>query len=436
MSKVFVIDANKQPLHPVHPGRARILLSTGKAAVFKRFPFTIVLQCAAETPITERFRLKIDPGSKTTGIAIVNDSSGEVVFAAELTHRGQAIKTSLDERRAVHRNRRQRKTRYRKPRFAHRRRSKGWLAPSLESRVCNVVTWVKRLVSLCPITSISQEVVRFDTQTMQNPEIRGVLYQQGELAGYELREYMLDKWQRRCVYCGTQGVPLQIEHIVARANGGTDRASNLTLSCEACNRVKGVQPIEVFLAKKPEVLQRLLAQARTPLKDAAAVNITRWKLYERLQGLGLPVEVGSGGLTKYNRQSRQLPKTHWLDAANIGKSTPAVLLVSQVRPLQITATGYGKRQMCGVKKGFPIRHRRRQKYHFGFQTGDMIRAIVPKGTKVGTYVGRVLCRASGSFDITTNQGRVQGINHRYCTAVHRGDGYSYQQGASGHCSPA
>ncbi len=120
LSKVFVLDTNKQALNPVHPGRARILLSTGKAAVFKRYPFTIILKEALEHPQLEPLRLKLDPGSKTTGLAIVNDATGEVVFAAELSHRGQAIKESLDTRRTLRRSRRQRHTRYRKPRCAPR----------------------------------------------------------------------------------------------------------------------------------------------------------------------------------------------------------------------------------------------------------------------------------------------------------------------------
>src|ERR1051326_4922560 len=127
MSKVFVLDTNKQPLNPVHPGRARILLSSGKAAVFKRYPFTLILKCVVEHPAVHPLRLKIDPGSQTTGMALVDDSSGDVVFAAEMTHRGQAIKHVLDQRRAVRRGRRQRNTRYRPPGF-HRRSSKaGWL---------------------------------------------------------------------------------------------------------------------------------------------------------------------------------------------------------------------------------------------------------------------------------------------------------------------
>ncbi|GAC1353784.1 MAG: hypothetical protein NVS4B11_21880 [Ktedonobacteraceae bacterium] len=145
MSNVFVLDTMYKPLDPVHPRRARTLLSSGKAAVYKRYPFTIILKYEVQEPLTQPLRMKLDPGSKTTGIAIVNDVSGEVVWAAELTHRGQEIKKALDARRGVRQRRRQRNTRYRQARFENRRRKQGWLPPSLESRIANILTWVNRL---------------------------------------------------------------------------------------------------------------------------------------------------------------------------------------------------------------------------------------------------------------------------------------------------
>ena len=209
-----------------------------------------------------------------------------------------------------------------------------------------------------------------------------------------------------------------------------------TLACGPCNVKKGTHLIEDFLHKQPAVLARILAQAKAPLTAAAAVNATRWQLYERLKATGLPLETGSGALTKYNRVQRNLPKTHWLDAACVGQSTPQHLETSQVVPLLIEATGHGNRQMCGVNEhGFPIRHRQRNKVHFGYQTGDLVRAVVPKGARTGTHVGRVLARASGSFDLRTKGGRQAGISYRYCRPIHRNDGYSYQQGVL-HAAPA
>jgi hypothetical protein len=115
--KVAVLDTNKQPLAPCHPAMARKLLSRDEAAVFRLAPFTIILKREVSDVQTPYLQLKIDPGSKVTGIAIINQQTGVVAIAAEIQHRGHAIKKSLDARRAVRRNRRNRKTRYRKPRF-------------------------------------------------------------------------------------------------------------------------------------------------------------------------------------------------------------------------------------------------------------------------------------------------------------------------------
>jgi 5-methylcytosine-specific restriction endonuclease McrA len=429
LSKVFVLDSYYKPLDPVHPGRARLLLKQGKASVYRRFPFTIILKIIVEQKQLEPLRLKIDPGSQTTGIAVVHETSGEVVFAAELIHRGKQIKKRLASRRAVRRSRRQRQTRYRKPRFNNRRRPKGWLPPSLSSRIANIQTWVSRLRRSCPLTAMSLELVKFDMQKMENPEISEIEYQQGTREGYETREYLLEKWNRQCAYCGKSGIPLQIEYIDPRAKGGTDRISNLTLSCEKCNLAKGTKEIKDFLKQKPEVLKRILVQAKAPLKDAAAVNATRFALYEKLKATGLPLECGSGGLTKFNRVSRGLPKAHWIDAACIGQSTPLEITLIDVSPLLITAKGHGCRQMRSVNDlGFPCSKPKGVKRVKGLQTGAMVRAVVTTGTRQGVYVGRVSIRASGSFDITTHSGRVQGIHHRFCAPVHRGDGYSYAKG--------
>jgi len=256
----------------------------------------------------------------------------------------------------------------------------------------------------------------------QNPEITGVEYQQGELFGYEVREYLLEKFGRKCVYCGAENVSLQIEHIVPKARGGTDRVSNLTLACEACNQKKGNQTAEEFGYPKVQAI------ASKPLKDAAAVNTTRWALYRRIQETGLPVEVGTGGRTKYNRSVRKLPKTHWLDAACVAASTPEELKVEGICPLVITAMGRGSRQMCRVDKyGFPRTSAKKFKRAYDFQTGDMVKAVVPIGKKAGTYIGRVAVRSSGSFNIKTKSSTIQGISHRYCRILQQSDGYIYER---------
>ena len=305
----------------------------------------------------------------------------------------------------------------------NRTRPKWWLASSLQHRVETTLTWVTRLMKLSPIASIIQELVRFDLQQLENPEISGIEYQQGVLCGYEVREYSIDKWDRKCAYCGVRNTPLQVEHIHPKAKGGSHRISNLCLACENCNTRKGTQGIEQFLSKKPEILKRILSQAHRPLKDAAAVNSTRWALFNRLRMTGLPVSTGSGGLTKFNRTRLNLAKTHWLDAACVGNVDSLEILTN--KPLLIKATGHGTGQMCRTDKfGFPSRYVPRFKFVKGFQTGDIVKAIVTSGNKIGKYVGRVAVRTSGSFNISASE-LVSGISHKYCSVVHRKDGYSY-----------
>jgi 5-methylcytosine-specific restriction endonuclease McrA len=281
------------------------------------------------------------------------------------------------------------------------------------------------LRKLAPIEAISQELVRFDMQLMANPDIQGQEYQQGTLAGYETREYLLEKWGRQCAYCGVKDVPFQVEHIHPRAKGGSNSIINLTLSCEKCNTKKGTKDIKDFLKKDPSKLEKILKQAKRPLADAAAVNTTRTALLEVLKATGLPVETGSGGLTKSNRSQQNLEKTHWIDAACVGQSTP-ILNIKGVKPLLITANGHGSRQSCRTDKyGFPNRHVPREKIHFGFQTGDIAKAVVTAGKKIGTYVGKVAIRSTGSFNISTKNGLIQGISHKFCKRIHAKDGYSY-----------
>jgi len=427
----FVLNRNKNPLTPCRMARARILLARGRAAVFRRSPFTIILKGRTiEGSVVHEHRIKIDPGSKTTGVAIVQEGTGRVVVAAEIEHRGQAIQAAIKDRRAIRRGRRQRNARYRKPRFDHRTRREGWLPRSLEHRVANVLTWVARLCRLCPITAVSQELVRFDLQNEQHPEISGIAYQQGTLAGYEQREDLLEKYNRTCAYCDKTDVPLQVEHIVPRSKGGTDRVSNLTLACAPCNRRKGNTPVEVFLKKDPERLAKVLRDAKMPLKDATAVNATRWELFRRLQATGLPVECGSGGRTKFNRTTRGLPKTHWLDAACVGASTPEHLGVAGVQPLLVKACGHGKRNRCGTdEQGFPIRHALRSKTYRDFRTGDIVRAVIPNGKHRGTHTGRIAIRHRPSF----RMGAID-VHPDRLTVVYRADGYAYSFGKTCCCA--
>jgi hypothetical protein len=263
-------------------------------------------------------------------------------------------------------------------------------------------------------------------QKMVNPEVSGVEYQQGTLQGYEVREYLLEKWNRECVYCGKRDIPLQIEHIIPRSRGGTNRVSNLTLACEPCNAKKGKKTAGEF--GFPDVQKKSLR----PLKDATAVNATRYAIGDMLKTLGLPVSFWSGGRTKYNRTQQCYPKSHWIDAACVGESGAAVCLDPNRQVLDIKSCGHGSRQMCRMDKfGFPRTSAKGARIVRGFRTGDIVRAVVPAGNKLGRYCGKAAVRTSGSFNISTQCGVVQGISYKYCSVVHSADGYSYQQFKSG-----
>lgn len=433
---VFVLDKRKRPLMPCSEKRARLMLERGRARVHRMAPFTIrLVDRRIEDSAVQPVCLKLDPGSKTTGIALVRereaaeDVAGEtartvtVLWLAELQHRGQAIRDTLTGRRAFRRRRRG-TLRYRAPRFDNRVKPEGWLAPSLQHRVDTTMAWVRRLMQWVPVNALSQELARFDMQAMQNPEISGAEYQRGTLFGYEVREYLLEKWGRKCAYCGAEHAPLTIDHIHARSAGGSDRVSNLTLACFPCNQRKNARDVRVFLAHDPERLERIEKKRKASLRDAAAVNSTRWATYERLKATGLPVEVGTGGRTKWNRNRLGLPKAHCLDAACVGHVDAVVQWRQPV--LDIKAAGRGSYQRTRLTRhGFPRGYLTRAKSAFGFQTGDMVRAVVTTGKKVGAHLGRVAIRASGSFNIQSSTGLVQGIHHRFCTLIQRADGYGY-----------
>ncbi len=411
-------------MNPIHPSQASKLLESGKAAVFRRYPFTLIMKRVVDNIVVYPLTLKIDPGSKVTGFALVNNRN-EVIFGMELKHRGQIIKASLETRSCVRSGRRARHTRYRKARFLNRARTPGWLAPSLNHRVLTTNTWVKRLIKFAPITLIVQELVRFDLQQIENPEINGFEYQQGELQGYEVREYLLEKWERKCSYCDVKDVRLQIEHIVPKAKGGSNRISNLCLACEKCNLKKGIQDIEKFLAKKPEVLKRIKEQAKRPLKDAAAVNSTRWALFNSLKDTGLAVITASGGKTKFNRTRLELPLAHWIDAACVGNVDDLKFLTTNV--LKVESTGHGCRRMCRINKyGFPCTAPKQIFKHIS--TGDVVKVNLTKDRKnvlAGIYTARVKTPNEKGCEVIINEFRVGVSNMKDVKILHCNDGYSY-----------
>ena len=246
--------------------------------------------------------------------------------------------------------------------------------------------------------------------------LEGVDYQRGTLHGFEVREYLLTKFGHRCVYCDAQGVPLNLDHVAPRARGGSDRVSNLVLSCVPCNQAKGAQDVRKFA---PDRATLTLARAKRSLRDAAATQSIRNATLRALGGI-TPVECSTGGRTKWNRTQLGLPKGHTIDAAALGDVSAVHGWNGPVLVVRVTGRGSYRRGLPD-RFGFP-RTKPGPKQVHGFQTGDLVRAVVPPGMKTsGVHVGRVAIRSSGSFRV----GKVDGINRKYCQTIQRSDGYEH-----------
>lgn len=457
---VFVVDAEGKPLKPCKPSRARILQAQGKAKRLRTYPFTLILDKTVIVP-EKTLELRIDPGSKYTGLALVDIKLNAVIWAMELSHRSEQIKVKLQLRKAFRRNRRSR-IRHRQARL-NRKKGSGWLAPSLLHRVESIFRFVEKIIRYAPVKTIAVERVKFDFQLLENPDISGIEYQQGTLAGYTLREALLEKWGRECSYCGQQNIPLEIEHIKPKSKGGSKRFSNLCLACNECNRKKGNQDVEEFLHDKPSILNKIKNGMKKSFNHASAVNSTRNKLVEVLEKLGLPIIYGNGALTKMTRIKNGLPKAHWIDAANVA-GLPVILKTLQ--PLIVKSTGHGNRQYVRhndsgfptisnlenapernqrivIKNGKPVMiNRKRVKknpyckripllvkaktIYKHVSAGDIVKMTIPiqrKRVEAGVYTVRVKTPTNRGIEAIVNGFRVTSNKFK---PIHLSDGYDYQ----------
>ncbi|MFX0051764.1 MAG: RNA-guided endonuclease IscB [Candidatus Hermodarchaeota archaeon] len=257
----------------------------------------------------------------------------------------------------MYRRTRRNKLWYRKPRFLNRThvKKKGWLAPSIQHKLDTYIRLVDKLNNFLPILKTIIETATFDTQKIQNPETKGIEYQQGELQGYAVREYLLEKWGRKCVYCGKSGIPLEIEHIIPKLRGGSNRVSNSTISCQKFNRKKGNQTAREFGYLKIE------KQAKESLKPATFMNKVRKKLIENLYCL-----YTFGFITKYLRIQLGLPKSHLNDAFVIASGT----IQQRGQSFDVKQIRRNNRSIQINRKGFK-RTIRRQRYKY--QANDLVR---------------------------------------------------------------
>lgn len=418
---VLVVDKRKRPCNTISEAYARMLLFKKQAVIHKRFPFTIRLKNDNAVLKDKVYTVKIDPGSRHTGVAIVDDKDS-VVMLAEIEHRGHIVKKKMDSRRMIRRKRRNRKTRYRESRFLNRTRPQGWLASSVKSRADNVINFIKKYKKFLNITKIMIENVSFDTAQMASgTNLVGTAYQQGPLYQQKLRSFIFNRSNGKCVYCGAKAT--EIDHVIARAKGGTNSVYNLVASCRACNQMKSNKTLKEF-GKKMNKDYSHLEPKKLP-KDAAIVQSARNYMVKEIAKLVSDTTTYDAWMTKYNRDELGLPKEHYYDALSVGE-VPSKFNFLTDKILQISAKGRGSRQMCLMNKfGFPRTSAKASKSVRGFQSGDMVKAIVPKGLKKGEYLGRVAVKSDGYFNIQTKTQLIQSIKYKYCHIIQRGDGYSY-----------
>ncbi|MET8470218.1 RNA-guided endonuclease IscB [Streptomyces sp. NPDC006422] len=440
-ARVLVLAKDGRPLMPCHPARARELLAKGRAVVARQTPFVIRLKDRTRTESTvDGVQLRIDPGSQGTGFALTDEKretrdNGETaltrrgLMSAELGHRGERIARAMRQRAGYRHRRRSANLRHRARRPDNRTHHADWLPPSLRHRVDTITSIATRFCRYAPVTEIHVETTAFDTHSMSaGRQLYGDQYRQGTLAGTDARGHLRDRWSRACAYCGATDGPLNVEHVHPRSRGGSTRIANLVLACAPCNQAKGNGPVSAFLAQDPERTAEIHAQLKPSLRHAAAMNCVQPVLLRALQRLAVPIRPWPCRTTSDNRSAFGLDKTHTLDALAVAPLDPErgdTIARVPDRVLLIEATGRGSYARTTPDRfGFPRLRRERKKQHFGYVTGDLVRAEIPKGKWAGVRTGRISVRARGQHSLATPGGRIN-VSHVHLRLLQRADGYAY-----------
>lgn len=390
---VYVISSNGQPLMPTeNHAKVRILLKTQKAKVIKKCPFTIQLTYNS-TNYTQPVSLGVDAGSKHIGLSAT--TKDKVLFESDVKLRNDIVDL-LSARRQNRRARRNRKTRYRKPRFSNRRRKDGWLSPSVQSKVDTHLTAVRKVHELLPVSKIIVEVASFDIQKIKNPAISGADYQKGEQMGFwNVREYVLfrDGHECQCCHGRSKDMILNVHHIESRKTGG-DAPNNLITLCESCHTGyhKGT-------VKLPKTIHRGMS-----FRDACFMGIMRWAFYNKLKEIYSNVSLTYGYITKTIRIENDLPKDHCIDARCISgnplaSSDGTVYYQKKVRDHNrqihkntILKGGIRKRnqasyEVMGFRLYDKVRWKGKNCFIFGRRSTGRMDLRLLNGTKVNSSVG-------------------------------------------------
>ena len=311
---VYVLDIGGNPLMSTRRyGKVRHLLKEGKAVVVRRDPFTIRLAYNSgrhKQPVS----LGVDAGSKHIGLSATTEK--KEIFSAQIEVR-QDINKLLKARRDARRSRRNRKTRYRKPRFLNRVHSKkkGWLTPSVKAKCDTHVKVIKDVCRILPITEITIEMAPFDTQKLKADILgmkapSGTDYQHGEMESFDnIKAFVRFRDGYKCAVCGKEHVPLQVHHKKQHKDGGTDMPANLITVCADCHKAYHAE----MLNSKRASLMKPDTKIKT-MRDASFMGTMCWAVWNRLKALGIPLHMTYGYKTAETRKQYNLLKDHRIDA--------------------------------------------------------------------------------------------------------------------------
>lgn len=411
---VYVLNKNGQPLMPTgRYGKVKYLLRSGNAVVVNRCPFTIQLTYEC-TNYTQELTLGIDAGSKKIGTSVTTKE--KEYYASEVELRNDITK-NLSVRRQNRRTRRNRKTRYRAPRFDNRVHAKkeGWVAPSIENKIDTHLKTVKDIIHMIPVKKIIVETASFDLQKIENDAISSVEYQEGNMLGFwNVREYVFhrDNHQCQCCHGKSKDNVLNVHHIESRQTGG-NRPDNLITLCRYCHKQYHKGNI-----KLPENIKK-----KAGYRDAAFIGIMRWAFYNKLkkQYSNMDVSMTYGYITKNTRIENNLPKEHCIDARCITGHPKAVPCDEMFIIKKVRCHNRQIHKMTISKGGY----RKRNQADYEVKEFRLFDKVSFNGQECFIF-GR---RASGSFDIRLLDGTKinAGVSYKKLTLLETRKPYLYER---------
>ena len=357
--QVFVLGINDNPLMPTHPAKARKLIKEKKAIIIGYRPFTIQLTYET-TEYTQPITIGVDTGAKFIGIAV--ESEGKILAKGEIELRADISKL-LTKRKLLRRARRSRNLRYRESRFNNRFKPKGYLPPSIKSRINNTIMWIEKFKDLIPTPKLIVEIDKFDVQKIKNEEIYSKEYQRGEAYDfYNVRYYVFARDNYKCQVCKGKSKDkiLQTHHIITEINGGSNMADNLATICTKCHKRYHTGKIKHEF-KKPK-----------QYKETAFINILRGHITNRLD-----CRLTYGYITAVDRRILDLDKSHINDAIaitgveKIVKDSKHSFIIKQFRKKKRSLHESNIRKRKSVNRT-QVRNERNRKFSKGFYRGDAI----------------------------------------------------------------